>query len=659
MRAQTASAFLPRWAAGLMAGMLVLTSPDCPAADGYQVIPLSVPPTGKVGFTKVDLSKTGIHFSNSVSDFQISVNRLVEDGSGIAAGDIDGDGLCDLYFCNLSGHNALYRNLGNWRFEDITAAAGVACEGQISTGATFADVNGDGYLDLLVTALGKGTRLFLNDGKGHFKEAVDSGLIQRFGSRTMALADVEGNGSLDLYVANYRTTTARDSPIGVKVKKVGGKWEVPPDYRERFVAESSSHGNLALLELGEPDILYHNDGHGHFEPVSWTGGRFLDEDGKPLTSPPLDWGLSAMFRDLNGDGLPDLYVCNDYFTPDRVWINQGKGIFRAVPSLAFRKTCYAAMAVDFADINRDGFDDIFVTEMLSRDHVRRMVQHSLLEMLPVPSWGWGWTMGEGTRPVQVMRNTLSLNRGDGTYAEIAQYSGVQASEWSWGLLFCDVDLDGYEDLLIANGHGRDLANSDALSEMDRLPKAIDPSERLKTLHLFPPLTVPHLAFRNRGDLTFEDMSHAWGFDVVGTANGMIVADLDNDGDLDVVINNLNGPPVLLRNDTSAPRVAVRLKGERGNTQGIGAKIKVTGGPVPQSQEVICGGRYLSGADPLRVFAAGQAKSLRIDVAWPGGKRSLIEDAKPNCLYIIDEAGAKSVPPSPNPGAAEASLSGRE
>ena len=202
----------------------------------------------------------------------------------------------------------------------------------------------------------------------------------------------------------------------------------------------------------------------------------------------------------NGDGLPDLYVCNDYFTPDRVWINQGKGVFRAVPSLAFRKTSYAAMAVDFADINRDGFDDIFVTEMLSRDHVRRMVQHSLLEMLPVPSWGWGWTLGEGTRPVQVMRNTLSLNRGDGTYAEIAQYSGVQASEWSWGLLFCDVDLDGYEDLLIANGHGRDLANSDTLAEIDRLPKAVDPSERLKTLHLFPPLNVPHLAFRKLDQL---------------------------------------------------------------------------------------------------------------------------------------------------------------
>ena len=197
MRAQTASAFLPRWAAGLMAGMLVLTSPDCPAADGYQVIPLSVPPTGKVGFTKVDLSKTGIHFSNSVSDFQISVNRLVEDGWGVAAGDIDGDGMCDFYFCGLSGHDALYRDLGDWQFRGYHRRSRVACEGQISTGADLCRRQRDGYLDLLVTALGKGTRLFLNDVKARFHEALGSGLIQRFGSRTMALADVEGNGALD------------------------------------------------------------------------------------------------------------------------------------------------------------------------------------------------------------------------------------------------------------------------------------------------------------------------------------------------------------------------------------------------------------------------------------------------------------------------------
>ena len=619
------------------------------AADGWKSAPLNVPTSGKTGFTRMKAASAGITFSNLLTDTQISMNRLVEDGSGVAAGDIDGDGLCDLYFCGLDSKNVLYRNLGNWRFQDITTSAGVACEGQLSTGATFADVNGDGFLDLLVTALGNGTRLFLNDGKAHFHEATNSGLIHRFGSRTIALADIDGDGDLDLYVANYRTSTVRDSPVTVKVKKVGGKWEVPPEHRDRFMAQSGANDTVGLLELGEPDILYLNDGRGHFEPVSWTGGRFLDEGGKPLTNPPRDWGLSAMFRDVNGDGLPDLYVCNDYFTPDRLWINQGKGIFRALAPPALRKTCYAAMAVDFADINRDGYDDIFVTEMLSRDHVRRNVQHSLLELGPLPTLGWGWPIGESINPVQVMRNTLSLNRGDGTYAEIAQFSGVQASEWTWGVAFCDVDLDGYEDLLIANGHGRDLANSDALAAMDQLPKAVDPRERLKTLHLFPPLSLPHLAFRNRGDLTFEEVSHTWGFDVVGVANGLALADLDGDGDLDVVINNLNGGAELLRNDAVAPRVAVRLRGSGGNSQGIGAKIKVTGGPVAQSQEVISGGRYLSGDDPMRVFAAGSVTNrLRIEVAWRSGKRSVVEGVEANRIYEVAEVGASVAPPLSSP-----------
>ncbi len=634
----------------LMAVKLGINGPSALGA-GWTSSPLPVPTSGKTGFTAMAPGTTGVAFSNHVSDAQVSVNRLVEDGSGVALGDVDGDGWCDIYFCGLETGNVLYRNLGNWRFADITAAAGVGCPGQFSTGAVFADVDGDGRLDLLVNALGKGTRCFLNDGKGHFHEVIQSGLVRQFGSRSLALADVDGDGRLDLYVANYRSTTVRDSPVAVKVKKVGGKWEVPPEYRERFLAESSSRGGVALLERGEPDFLYLNRGGGVFEPVSWTGGRFLDEDGKPLAEPPRDWGLSAMFRDLNGDGLPDLYVCNDFFTPDRIWINQGKGVFRALPRLALRKICYASMAVDFADLNRDGQDEMLVTEMLSRQRVRRQVQHSLLEMAPLPAWGWGWGIGEGLERVQVMRNTLSLNRGDGTYADIASFSGLHATDWTWGVLFCDVDLDGFEDVLIANGHRRDLANSDALAAIDRLPKAVDPRERAKTLGLFPPLSLPHLAFRNRGDLTFEEVSQAWGFDVTGTANGMALADLDNDGDLDVVINHLEGPAALLRNDSAAPRVAIRLRGEGPNPQGIGARVMLSGGAVPQSQEVICGGHYLSASDPMLVFAAGHSTNLLLEVRWRSGKRSWIPGVQANRLYTVLESNAQFPPLPPPPPAA--------
>ncbi|MBX3732824.1 MAG: VCBS repeat-containing protein, partial [Verrucomicrobiae bacterium] len=457
------------------------------------------------GFAVLPPEATGIRFVNRLTPMQIATNRLLEDGAGVALGDVDGDGWCDVYLCGLGSDNVLYRNRGGWRFEDITAAAGVGCPGQFSTGAVLVDVDGDGDLDLLVNSLGGGTRLWMNDGRGRFTESRNSGLQTRGGSHSLALADVDGDGDLDLYVTNYRADTAKDSPVRVRIRQGTSGWEVPPEHREQFRVERSASGGMALLEMGEADVLYLNDGRGRFTAVSWTDGLFLDEEGHPLVEIPKDWGLSAQFRDLNGDGLPDLYVCNDYFTPDRIWINQGGGVFRALPLRSLRKTSWASMAVDVADVNRDGVDDIFVAEMRSRIPLRRQVQHSLLEIDPLPSWGWGWTPGMPEVRVQVMRNTLALGRGDGTYAEAAFLAGVSASEWSWGCLFLDVDLDGYEDLLIANGHSRDLANSDSLAALDRRPPARDALDRLESLTLFPALATANVAYRNVGGEGFEEV----------------------------------------------------------------------------------------------------------------------------------------------------------
>ena len=391
-----------------------------------------------------------------------------------------------------------------------------------------------------------------------------------------------------------------------------------------------------LLERGEPDILYRNLGGGRFEPISWTGGEFRDENGLALTQPPRDWGLSAMFRDLNGDGLPDLYVCNDFHSPDRIWLNKGKGQFQAAPSTTLRKTSFASMAVDFADINRDGLDDIFVAEMLGVTRLRRQTQRDNLEGSAIPSLGWGWRVGEITNVTQVMRNTLFLNLGDGTYTEIAQYSGVQASDWTWGAVFLDVDLDGYEDLLIANGHVRDHLNSDVQARLAPAGRPKDAAARELLFGLIPTLAVPKRAFRNRGDLTFEERGAAWGFDWTGISNGMALADLDNDGDLDVILNNLSAGALVMRNDATAPRIAVRVRGRSPYTGGIGAKIRVRGGPVPQSQEVISGGRYLSCDDGLRVFAAGQATELDVEVVWRSGRRSLFERLPSGFIHEITE-----------------------
>ncbi|MFQ5633518.1 MAG: CRTAC1 family protein, partial [bacterium] len=380
-----------------------------------------------------------------------------------------------------------------------------------------------------------------------------------------------------------------------------------------------------------------------FEKVSFIDGRFSDENGAPV--PALkDWGLMARFQDIDADGDPDIYVCNDFESPDRIWINDGTGHFKAIDKLALRHTSNSSMAIDFSDIDRDGDLDFLVMDMLSLRHQRRMTQKSTSVPLPHP-------VGVIENRPQYMRNTLFLNRGDRTYAEIAQYSGIEASEWSWSNLFLDVDLDGYEDVLVATGHYYDAQNLDAMQEADSRIKfsamAIKLSsqspakkDRLNTLFLYPKLDLPERAFRNRGDLTFEEVGSKWGFTTADISHGMALGDLDNDGDPDVIMNRLNEPAAIYRNQSPAPRIAVRLRGQAPNTQGIGAKIRVLGGPAPQSKEAISGGAYLSSSDYLYVFAAGKANDLTIEVQWRDGKISTVSGVKPNRIYEIDEASAQ-------------------
>ncbi len=600
---------------------------------GYRAAALHVPKTGRAGFTLLPPEATGIYFTNTLSDQNASQNQIRMNGSGVALGDVDGDGRCDIFVCSLEGHLALYRNLGGWRFTNITAEAGLDFPGNFSTGATFADVDGNGTLDLLLNGIGTGTRLFLNDGQGHFTETKESGLLHEYAAMTCALADIDGNGTLDLYVANYRTTTVRTT--GFPLLVVDGRKMIRPEDRGHL--ELTPEGRV--LELGEPHVLYRNDGHGHFTPLSWTDGTFLDEDGRPLTEAPREWGLTAAFRDLNGDGLPDLYVCNDFQSPDRIWLNDGRGHFRALPRLAIRHTATFSMSVDFADVDRDGRDEILVSDMTSRRHGRRLMQ--LAGMAP-----YDLTMGIFDDRPQLDRTVLQWNRGDGTYAEIAHYAGLENSEWNWSVIFLDVDLDGFEDVLASTGHMFDTQNRDA---QDRIQARgpTPPSEIPKKLLMLPRLPEAKLAFRNRGDLTFEECGAAWGFNQVGVSHGMALADLDNDGDLDLVVNNLNGALGIYRNDSPAPRIAVQLRGRAPNTHGIGARILVSGGPLTQTQEMMCGGRYLSCDDAMRVFAAGNLTNrLRVEVTWRSGKRSVIENARPNYLYEIDESAAAVPPPVP-------------
>lgn len=635
------------WLGLLVLGLRLAVAAEGDRSPGLESFPLAHPGTHGPGFTALPADRTGIAFTNRLAENRALTNQIYLNGSGVAAGDVNGDGRCDLYFCGLDSPNALYLNLGDWRFEDGTATAGVGCADQASTGAALADLDGDGDLDLVVNAIDRGTRIFLNDGQAHFREiTATAGLGRPAGGMSLALADVDGDGDLDLYVVNYRMATMRDEPekrfrVGVtngvhQLLAVDDRPATAAGLGGRFSVDPLA----GVIENGEPDALFLNDGSAHFTRVDWTGGAFLSEDGRPVAT-PFDWGLSAMFCDVNNDQAPDLYVCNDFQSPDRFWLNDGRGHFHALPRSALRQTSLFSMGVDFADVDRDGWVDFFVADMLSREHVRRQVQ--VLNQPP------GAITGD--RP-QFSRNTLLRNRGDGTFAEIARLSGVEASEWSWCPAFVDVDLDGYEDLLLTTGHGRDAQNADVAAALDEAARRqrLPFTEQLKLRRQFAPLHTPNVAFRNRGDLTFEDLGPAWGFDSRRISQGLALADLDQDGDLDVVINCLNDGPLIYRNEGSQPRVAVRLRGRRPNTHGIGARVNVTAFGLPrQSQEFISGGRYLSSDDSLRVFAAGSAtNTVTIEVTWRSGLRRVWSQLPANRLFELDESAAVTNPPTRPP-----------
>ena len=640
-------------AARFLAALAIVTC-HAIAQEGVRVTELRVQQSAKPFLTRLVPANTGIHFSNYVSEAKQLENSLLADGAGVAAGDVDGDGLCDLYLSGSEHPNGLFRNLGNWRFTNITATSGLLSAHQFSTGVALEDIDGDGDLDLVVNSLGTGTQLFINDGKGRFQESTNSGLIRRFGSTSMALADIDGNGTLDLYVANYSTTKIEDRPNAridtqtiegkITITAIDGVPTTSPELTNRYVVDVDK----VVRERGEPDVLYLNDGKGHFKTVSWTDGSFLDEHGKPWQFPDYDFGLSVMFRDMNGDLAPDIYVCNDLFPPDRIWLNDGHGKFREMSNLAVRNTCRFSMGVDFADLDRDGYDEFFVVDMLSRSHLWRKVQTSGVFPVFLP-------VGEIDNRPQYKRNTLFWNRGDGTYAEIAQYAGLEATEWSWMPAFLDVDLDGFEDVLVTTGHMRDSLHADAVDQIMRnrgRKKLTDAEHRALKKKFYPVLNTPLQAFRNRHDLTFEDAAKDWGFDYVGITQSLCLADLDNDGDLDVIVVPLNDNVLIFRNESDAPRVGVRLKGKTPNTRGIGAQIRLFDGAVPiQHQEMISAGRYLGCDDAMRTFACGNSKSMRLEVTWRNGSVSVVSNVQPNRVYEVQESSggrASSRANSPEP-----------
>ena len=587
--------------------------------------PLLSPIGAGTGFTEIP---GAITFSNHISTSAFVDNRHVVNGSGVTIGDVDGDSLPDVFLVGMEHHSTLHRNSGSWEFQDITLEAGLGLVHPRATGGAFVDVDADGDLDLLVTSLGSGVQLFVNDGTGRFTDhTVEANLPQSGGATSVALADIDADGDLDLYVGFYKEATVKDiwPPEEITFERVVEPVSDSFAVREYWAKDYKlihQEGRLMRVELAEPDRIYYNDGGGSFTEGSFTDGSFLDEHGDPLTEVPQYWTLAVRFQDFNQDGYPDLYVCNDFESPDAFWFGSADGTFRAASTLALRKTSQSTMSVAAADINADERVDLFLADMLSGSYTERQRQHFVIppEVL---------AMGDIRARPQEMQNMLLLNRSDTTYAEIARYSGVSATGWTWSSAFTDVDLDGWPDLLLTTGHAYDAMDADAQIAARSSRRAWR-----EVLLDFPDLDLPNIAFRNLGNAQFELIEEGWGLGVnPDVAHGMAKADLDEDGDQDLVINRLDGPVGVFRNDAEAERILVHLQGLPLNPTGVGAIIRVVSDSLPpQNQEVIAGGEYLSSSDAARTFA--YSSGAIIEVHWPGGGLSRVDEVMPNSEYWI-------------------------
>ncbi|HYC49846.1 MAG TPA: FG-GAP-like repeat-containing protein [Gemmatimonadaceae bacterium] len=623
--------------AGLALVAGIVACKDAPPGEwhqeaGYRWREFSVG-RGSPGFTAMSAGRTGIDFQNTVSESLLLGNRILGQGAGIALGDVDSDGLTDVFLARTEGCDALYRNVGGWKFEDITERAGVASCTRNSTGAVFADIDGANGLDLVVLATRGPNAVFVNNGSGVFTERRDLGVDSTGkGGTTIAMADVDADGDLDMFVANYNAYNVDDSlppqqrAFSQMVRQVGpNRFEIVPEHQAHYrLVMRPDMGGMRMSQRGATDDFYLNDG-GRFTKVPFSAGRFRDAAGKAIEESE-SFTLGARFADLNGDGAPDLYVANDFEDVDELWFNDGSGNFRRADWKSLRQVSNSAMGVDVGDVNGDGLPDIFEVDMLSNEPGRLKTQiptHTALPKVP----------GDMESQLQQQRNLLFVNRGDGTFADASMAAGVQASGWSWSTMLTDVDLDGWQDILITNGHLWDIMDADT---HERLQNRLTDVHWQRTRWEFPPLKLKNVAFRNRGDMTFEDASERWKFGVEDDISHTLAAgDLDEDGDLDVVVSRLGAPVQLMRNDAIAPRVKVRLKGDGLNTRAVGAKVRLLNGAVPvQEREVAVGGLYMSHSDYDIAFAMGEADSATIVVDWRDGRRSLISGVRPNRFYEI-------------------------
>jgi hypothetical protein len=544
-------------------------------------------------FQLLSTRSTGVTFENRVPDdtaFNMINFLYYYDGGGVAAGDVNGDGLPDLYFTSNRGPNHLYLNKGNYRFEDVTARAGVADSVGWKTGVTMADVNGDGRLDIFVSGVDYLSEhghdvLYINNGDGTFTDRTREYGLEFSGYSTQALFfDYDGDGDLDMYLLNASVHSERGR-------------SVQPQREPRNPRAG--------------DRLYRNDG-GHFVDVSAQAGIYGGVEG---------YGLGVVASDFDGDGCPDLYIANDFQENDYLYHNNCNGTFTETIATAMGHTSRASMGVDAADFNNDGRPDVMVLDMLpAREDI-------LKTSASTQSYALADLEERAGYHPQFGRNTLQLNRGDGRFSDIGYLAGVAATDWSWTPLFADLDNDGRKDLFVTNGIVHRPNDLDYLTFVGTpamqtaLANGITRGTLDLLLQRMPHIPIANYAFHNNGDLTFTNMAAAWGLAQPGFSTGAVYVDLNHSGALDLVVNNINAPAAIYRNRASERTgnhyLEVVLRGSGANTAGIGSKVLLWQSSHQQLLEQMPTRGFQSSVDPTLHFGLGGSPQIdSLAVIWP-------------------------------------------
>lgn len=578
---------------------------------------LSCSPSADKMFTLMPSSVTGINFKNPLQEteqFNVLNYGYLYNGGGVAIGDINNDGLPDIYFTGNMVGSRLYLNQGDFKFKEIAEQAGVFAEGLWNTGTTIADVNGDGLVDIYVcrsAAKNPNKRknlLFINNGDLTFTEKAKEYGVDDSGYTTQgAFFDYDRDGDLDLYILNHST------------QEYAGLGKISRHHKKQK--------NKAYS-----DKLMRND-NGKFVDVS-------DETG--LISNILGFGLGVAISDLNNDGWLDLYISNDYNEQDYLYLNNGDGTFSENLEDYIGHVSLYSMGSDIADINNDGLTDIMTLDMLPEGNYR-------IKMTSGPdNFEKLSHLNKNGFYHQTMRNMLQLNQGGAYFSEIGQFSGVSNTDWSWASLFTDLDNDGYKDLFITNGYRKDYTNMDFMNYVvqEKINERSS-KEKIKLTELIdkmPSTLEENYTYRNNGDLTFTKMNKDWGLEQKTLSNGAAYADLDNDGDMDLVVNNIDEQAFIYRNNaekfTQNNYLKIGLVGTGKNKLGIGAKVKLTAGGMTQTQELLNTRGYQSSVDLNLNFGIGKSIIIdRVEVVWPNQKKQLITAVQPNQKLILFEKDA--------------------